>query len=83
MMKLISSFSKGGIEIVQACDGCCMPEFCTSIVLAFILGAWLSLGSSFLHTGVISERFKICGKILFVKASLMHLYVLKNKSQSF
>ena len=83
MMKLISSFSKGGVEIVQACDGCCMPEFCASIVLAFILGACLSLGSSFLHSVVISERFKIRGKIMFVKASLMHFICFEKQKSIF
>ena len=33
--------SKGGTEIVQACDSCRMPGFCGSIVLAFILGVEL------------------------------------------
>ena len=33
--------SKGGTEIVQVCHSCCMPEFCASIVLAFILGVEL------------------------------------------
>ena len=30
--------SKGGIEILQACESCGMPGFCASIVIAFILG---------------------------------------------
>ena len=34
--------SKGGTEIIQACDSCQMPGFCASIVLAFILGVELS-----------------------------------------
>ena len=33
--------SKGGKEIVQACDFCFMPGFCASIVLAFISGVEL------------------------------------------
>ena len=33
--------SKGGTEIVQACDGCCVPRFCASIALAFVLGVEL------------------------------------------
>ena len=37
----IQKLSKGGTEIVQACDSCCMPGFCASIVLAFILGVEL------------------------------------------
>ena len=40
MIQLFSAFrklSKGGTEIVQACDSCRMAGFCASIVLAFIL----------------------------------------------
>ena len=33
--------SKGGTEIVQACDSCRVPGFCASIALAFILGVEL------------------------------------------
>ena len=33
--------SKGGTEIVQACDNCFMPGFCRRIVLAFISGVEL------------------------------------------
>ena len=33
--------SKGGIEIVQACDSCRVPGLCASIALAFILGVEL------------------------------------------
>ena len=33
--------SKGGTEVAEACDSCCIPGFCASIVLAFILGVEL------------------------------------------
>ena len=44
MIKLCSSFlkaDKSGTEIDQACNSCCIPGFCASIVLAFISGVEL------------------------------------------
>ena len=44
MIKLCSSFlkaDKSGPEIDQACNSCCIPGFCASIVLAFISGVEL------------------------------------------
>ena len=44
MIKLCSSFlkaDKSGTEIVQACNSCCIPGFCASIVHAFISGVEL------------------------------------------
>ena len=35
------NLSKGGPEIVEGCDSCSMPQFCTIIVLAFISGVEL------------------------------------------
>ena len=32
---------KGGVDFVQACDSCCVPGFCASTALAFILGVKL------------------------------------------
>ena len=32
---------KGGTEVVQACDSCCVPGLCASIALAFISGVEL------------------------------------------
>ena len=39
--RMLFSLSKGGTEIVQAYDSCCVPRFCASIALAFILGVKL------------------------------------------
>ena len=36
-----SSFSKSGTEIAQTSGSCCMPEFCASNILAFIMSVEL------------------------------------------
>ena len=46
---------KGGTEIFQACDSCCMSQFCASIVLAFRL---IILNLSFMVISYVDMRMQ-------------------------